>query len=161
MIKARKDGGDPSVKLGAGQHLLASAESGICDLTRSRDGNVKLTTTCSAGIITAVMTNPLWVVKTRMFTSTPGSPGAYKNVFRAAPPLNCLERSLNLGTTSTDGVSQLARQEGLRGLSKGMALALFGVSNGAIQFMTYEELKRWRIDDRRRMLGEEIGRAHV
>lgn len=36
-----------------------------------------------------------------------------------------------------------------------MALALFGVSNGAIQFMTYEELKRWRIDDRRRMLGED------
>ena len=29
-----------------------------------------------------------------------------------------------------------------------MMLALFGVSNGAIQFMTYEELKRWRIDKR-------------
>lgn len=36
----------------------------------------------------------------------------------------------------------------MRGLSKGMVLALFGVSNGAIQFMTYEELKRWRIDQR-------------
>ncbi|KAM0745738.1 putative flavin-adenine dinucleotide transporter [Meredithblackwellia eburnea MCA 4105] len=112
MIKARKDGGDPSVKLSAGQHLLASAESGV---------------------ITAVMTNPLWVVKTRMFTTSPGSPNAYKNVF--------------------DGLNKLARQEGLRGLSKGMALALFGVSNGAIQFMTYEELKRWRIDVRRKWLG--------
>ncbi|KAL8290045.1 hypothetical protein RQP46_002984 [Phenoliferia psychrophenolica] len=114
MIKARKDGGDPSVKLGAGQHLLASAESGI---------------------ITAVITNPLWVVKTRMFTTPPDSPLAYKNVFH--------------------GLGQLARREGLPGLSKGMGLALFGVSNGAIQFMTYEELKRWRIDVRHRMLGED------
>ena len=54
-----------------------------------------------------------------------------------------------------DGLGQLARREGLPGLSKGMALALFGVSNGAIQFMTYEELKKWRIDVRKHMLGED------
>ncbi|KAK4695318.1 hypothetical protein P7C70_g8570, partial [Phenoliferia sp. Uapishka_3] len=113
MIKARKDGGDPTVKLSAGQHLLASAESGI---------------------ITAVMTNPLWVVKTRMFTSTPNSPLAYKNVF--------------------DGLNKLARLEGVPGLMKGISLALFGVSNGAIQFMTYEELKKWRIEKRKKKLGE-------
>ena len=34
-----------------------------------------------------------------------------------------------------------------------MVLALFGVSNGAIQFMTYEELKRWRVERRRNRLG--------
>lgn len=34
-----------------------------------------------------------------------------------------------------------------------MVLALFGVSNGAIQFMTYEELKRWRQEVKRNRLG--------
>ncbi|ORY91498.1 mitochondrial carrier domain-containing protein [Leucosporidium creatinivorum] len=99
-------------KLSAGQHLLASAESGV---------------------ITAVMTNPLWVVKTRMFTTSATQTHAYRGVL--------------------DGLNQIARQEGIRGLSKGMVLALFGVSNGAIQFMTYEELKRWRQEVKRKRLG--------
>lgn len=38
-------------------------------------------------------------------------------------------------------------------MSKGMTLALIGVSNGAIQFMTYEELKKWRVELRRKRLG--------
>lgn len=38
-------------------------------------------------------------------------------------------------------------------MAKGMTLALIGVSNGAIQFMTYEELKKRRVDLRRRRLG--------
>jgi hypothetical protein len=54
---------------------------------------------------------------------------------------------------SKDGLMQLGKQEGVAGLSKGMILALFGVSNGAIQFMAYEELKRWRVDARRNRLG--------
>lgn len=56
-------------------------------------------------------------------------------------------------TVLSDGISQLAKQEGVRGLSKGMVLALVGVSNGALQFMTYEELKRWRTELRRVQLG--------
>ena len=31
----------------------------------------------------------------------------------------------------------------MHGLYRGTWLALFGVSNGAIQFMAYEEMKRW------------------
>lgn len=107
MLKEQMNGGDKSIKLTPGQHLLASAQSGA---------------------ITAVMTNPIWVVKTRMFTTRVDDKRAYRNAF--------------------DGLIKLAREEGVRGLSKGMVLALFGVSNGAIQFMTYEELKRWRIDQR-------------
>lgn len=53
----------------------------------------------------------------------------------------------------TDGLTTLAREEGFRGMSKGMTLALIGVSNGAIQFMTYEEIKKRRVELRRKRLG--------
>ncbi|KAN0062901.1 mitochondrial FAD carrier protein flx1 [Thecaphora frezii] len=98
-------------QLSAGQHLLAASESGA---------------------ITALMTNPIWVVKTRMFT-TPTS--LAKAGAKDAPEVY---RGL------WHGLSSIARKEGLRGLYKGAGLALFGVSNGAIQFMAYEELKKWR-----------------
>ncbi|SCV70719.1 BQ2448_3481 [Microbotryum intermedium] len=107
--KSQAEGG---TKLSPGQHLLASAESGV---------------------ITAVMTNPLWVVKTRMFTTSASQQTAYKGV--------------------VDGLYRLATEEGVRGLGKGLVLALIGVSNGAIQFMMYEELKRWRQEVKRRKLG--------
>ncbi|KAI9615739.1 hypothetical protein PSHT_12379 [Puccinia striiformis] len=107
MIKDRMstDSEGKTIKLTASQHLLASA---------------------SSGFVTAMITNPLWVVKTRMFTSRADDSGAYKNLW--------------------DGLVRISKEEGLRGLWKGSVLALIGVSNGAIQFMTYEELKRWRQD---------------
>ncbi|GAA5923709.1 hypothetical protein JCM3775_000481 [Rhodotorula graminis] len=112
MLKARMDGGKDH-KLSAGQHLLASA---------------------SSGIITAVLTNPIWVVKTRMFTTAAGQDKAYRGV--------------------THGLATLAREEGLRGMSKGLTLAIVGVSNGAIQFMAYEEMKKRRVEVRRKRLGD-------
>ncbi|KWU47577.1 putative flavin-adenine dinucleotide transporter [Rhodotorula sp. JG-1b] len=111
MIKARMEQ-DKGAKLNAGQHLLASATSGV---------------------ITAFITNPIWVVKTRMFTTHAAQERAYRGVWH--------------------GLSTLAREEGFRGMSKGMTLALIGVSNGAIQFMTYEELKKRRVELRRKRIG--------
>lgn len=74
-----------------------------------------------AGVVTAVLTNPIWVIKTRMLSTARGAPGAY--------------RSISHGTVT------LYREEGLRGFYRGLIPSLFGVSHGAIQFMAYEQLK--------------------
>lgn len=95
---------DETGRLSAFQHLIASAE---------------------AGAITAIMTNPFWVVKTRMCATSRHTPGAYRGLL--------------------DGLYQITTQEGLKGLYKGIVPALFGVSHGALQFMAYEEMKLWRM----------------
>lgn len=123
MIKERMSASDTSPdpatggprKLSAGQHLLAASESGA---------------------ITALMTNPIWVVKTRMFTTPHSAARSSAGAAGRAPPE--VYRGLWHGLVS------IYRTEGVRGLYKGAGLALFGVSNGAIQFMAYEELKKWR-----------------
>lgn len=74
-----------------------------------------------AGVITAVLTNPIWVIKTRMLSTARNTPGAYKSI--------------------THGTISLYRDEGLRGFYRGLIPSLFGVSHGAIQFMAYEQLK--------------------
>ncbi|KAI7887896.1 mitochondrial carrier domain-containing protein [Mucor mucedo] len=94
---------DEQGKLSAVQHLTASAE---------------------AGALTALMANPLWVIKTRMCTTKYNTPDAYNGLF--------------------DGLKRLYMEEGVKGLYRGIVPALFGVSHGAIQFMAYEEMKKKR-----------------
>jgi len=74
-----------------------------------------------AGIATAILTNPIWVIKTRMLSTARNTPGAYRGI--------------------THGTLSLFREEGLRGFYRGLVPSLFGVSHGAIQFMAYESLK--------------------
>ncbi|KAI0898033.1 mitochondrial carrier [Annulohypoxylon nitens] len=76
----------------------------------------------SAGIVTQVLTNPLWVLKTRMLSSDRGSAGAYPDL--------------------RSGVTQLFRDEGWRGFYRGLGISLFGVAHGAVQFAVYDPLKR-------------------
>ncbi|CAH7676513.1 mitochondrial FAD carrier protein [Phakopsora pachyrhizi] len=102
-LSTSSDGSNSNLRLNASQHLLASATSGV---------------------ISTLLTNPIWVVRTRLFTTRPSTTGSYKNLL--------------------DGLNRIFKEEGIRGLWRGSTLALIGVSNGAIQFMTYEELKRYR-----------------
>jgi solute carrier family 25 folate transporter 32 len=87
-----------------------------------------LITASQAGIITLGITNPIWVVKTRL----------------------CLQHELKPSSvvdTSKyyfgmwDAFKKIVKYEGFRGLYKGFTPGLFGVSHGAVQFMAYEELK--------------------
>ncbi|KAG6916378.1 hypothetical protein DXG01_007099 [Tephrocybe rancida] len=109
MLKKRASDGNPSVPLSSGAFLLCSAQ---------------------ASAVTAVMTNPLWLVRVRMFTSHANSPSAYKGLW--------------------DGLSTIVRSEGALGLFRGTSLALVGVSNGAIQFVVYEKMKQWGFNQKRR-----------
>lgn len=77
-----------------------------------------------SGILTAVFTNPIWVIKTRMLSTSRHAPGAY--------------------TSITHGATEIWRTEGIPGFYRGLVPSLFGVSHGAIQFMAYEKLKIWR-----------------
>jgi len=51
---------------------------------------------------------------------------------------------------SADGLSTIVRKEGTLGLFRGTSLALFGVSNGAIQFVVYEKMKAWGFERKRK-----------
>jgi solute carrier family 25 folate transporter 32 len=59
-IKKQMQGGDPDYRTSAGQHLLAAAE---------------------ASAITAMLTNPIWVVKTRVFATPAKDPAAYSGLW--------------------------------------------------------------------------------
>ena len=88
----------------------------------------------ASGTLTAILTNPLWVVKTRMLSTPASSTGAYPSMLR--------------------GLRAIYATEGLRGYFAGLTPALFGVSHGALYFGVYEKLKAWRRDVNVRSDGE-------
>jgi solute carrier family 25 folate transporter 32 len=85
------------------------------------------------GILTAVCTNPIWVIKTRMLSTGRNAPGAYKSM--------------------SHGVREILRTEGPKGFWRGLIPSLFGISHGAVQFAAYEQLKNRRSSQRSEMSG--------
>ena len=82
-----------------------------------------------------------------MFTSRASSPSAYRGLWRRFPfPTNNQYPLISF----SDGLSTIVRTEGTLGLFRGTSLALVGVSNGAIQFVAYEKMKRWGFDRKKR-----------
>ncbi|KAH8980055.1 mitochondrial carrier domain-containing protein [Lactarius akahatsu] len=117
QLKRRATVDAPDRSLSASQYLLFSAE---------------------ASAVTAILTNPIWVVKVRTFTAPPNSPAAHRGLW--------------------SGLRAIFRDEGWGGLYRGMSLALVGVSNGALQFMTYEKMKNWAFERKRRRVAK-LGRT--
>ncbi|EFN56802.1 hypothetical protein CHLNCDRAFT_51574 [Chlorella variabilis] len=82
----------------------------------------------SAGAATMMITNPLWVIKTRLQTQNMGiRMGASGNP------------ALYRGTL--DALIRIAREEGVAGLYSGLGPSLLGVMHVVIQFPLYESLK--------------------
>lgn len=82
-------------------------------------------------MLTQVLTNPIWVLKTRILSSDKGTAGAYPGMLT--------------------GAARLFRAEGLRGFYRGLGISLLGVSHGAVQFAVYEPAKRVYFAQRKRV----------
>jgi len=83
-----------------------------------------------AGILALILTNPIWVIKTRL----------------------CLQYGTNLTSKlppekqysgMIDAFAKTYRSEGIRGLYSGFFPGMLNVTHGAIQFSIYEKLKSW------------------
>ncbi|KAK0720853.1 mitochondrial carrier domain-containing protein [Lasiosphaeris hirsuta] len=84
----------------------------------------------AAGAMTQVITNPVWVLKTRMLSSDAGAAGAYPSMWV--------------------GAAQLLRKEGFRGFYRGLGVGMLAVSHGAVQFAVYDPARRVYFARRRR-----------
>ncbi|KAI9476518.1 MAG: mitochondrial carrier domain-containing protein [Benjaminiella poitrasii] len=80
-----------------------------------------ITSAMSAGAVSTMLTNPLWVIKTRLMTQSERTAYRYNNTLHA--------------------FITIARVEGFRGFYKGLGPSLFGISHVAVQFPLYEKLK--------------------
>lgn len=83
-----------------------------------------LTASLTSGALSAALTNPIWVIKTRMLSTSAHHAGAYPSMLF--------------------GLRAIAREEGWRGYFRGLIPTLAGVSHSAIYFVAYEKLKAKR-----------------
>ncbi|XP_039282197.1 mitochondrial folate transporter/carrier-like [Nilaparvata lugens] len=102
-IKVWIQGGDTKMPLGPTLHMIAATE---------------------AGVLTVAITNPVWVVRTRLCMQY-GDKSNYKY------------------TGMVNALSKIYRVEGMRGLYNGFIPSLFGVSHSALHFMAFEEMRNY------------------
>ncbi|PPQ95572.1 hypothetical protein CVT26_008600 [Gymnopilus dilepis] len=84
---------------------------------------VHLTAAAIAGIVTGTATNPIWVVKTRL-------------------QLAQGDRKDKVLGGSWACIKKIMREEGVRGFYKGLSASYLGVTEGTIQWVLYERLKK-------------------
>lgn len=88
---------------------------------------VHLAAAANAGIITGTVTNPIWVVKTRLQLSSAKGAGQSTAKFVGG---------------SWVLIKSILRQEGVKGFYKGLSASYLGVTEGTIQWVLYERLKK-------------------
>ena len=79
MLKKQAAGGDITKPLSAAQYLMCSAEASTGCFSPLYLSMLNLP--IPKGAVTAIITNPLWLVRVRMFATTKESPGAYKGLW--------------------------------------------------------------------------------
>ena len=101
---------------------------------------VHMAAAAGAGVATLTVTNPLWVVKTRMQT---------QNLSLRLGGAGGAAAAARLPYTGTfDALVRITREEGMRGLYSGLAPSMAGVCHVAIQFPLYEAAKQYAAERR-------------
>lgn len=111
---------------------------------RARDlehlpSHLHLASAAEAGLVVSLATNPIWVVKTRLQLQKKISQSDAANA--GGPRGGTAVRPYR---GFVDALAQIARNEGIAGLYKGLGPSVFLVSHGALQFAAYERLRAWR-----------------
>ncbi|KAJ3015473.1 hypothetical protein HKX48_004579 [Thoreauomyces humboldtii] len=86
---------------------------------------VHMFSAATAGLTVATCTNPIWLIKTRMQLQS------------EKPDLAVHQRYRN----SFHCLTMVLREEGIRGLYKGLSASVLGLTESTLQFVTYEYLK--------------------
>ncbi|KAL8833038.1 MAG: hypothetical protein Q9170_004543 [Blastenia crenularia] len=121
---------------------------------RSSRASKKLTTIESmiagaiAGSATVLITNPIWVVNTRMTARQSNSPG------ESLPSTNTAKRSPEKPSTLSTLIS-LFRNEGPQALFAGVLPALVLVINPILQYTIFEQLKNV-LEKRRKVMARDV-----
>jgi len=89
---------------------------------------VHLTAAATAGVCTGTATNPIWLVKTRLQLDKSRAEQAGTRVTRQYK-------------NSLDCVMQTVRNEGIRGLYRGLSASYLGVTESSLQWVLYEQMK--------------------
>lgn len=113
---------------GNGKQIIADRFNG-----GQENSYVHLFAAAIAGVATGTATNPIWVVKTRLQLS------ASDKLTAAAGSRS--SSSVGGGAVFST-IKQIAREEGVRGFYKGLSASYLGVTEGTIQWVLYERLKR-------------------
>jgi solute carrier family 25 protein 33/36 len=101
-----------------GKHLYTQLNS------NKETSLVHMMSAATAGTATAMCTNPIWVAKTRVQLDSNLDKGSrkYRNSFNA--------------------LKIIIKEEGVRGLYKGLSASILGLSESTIQFVLYEYFKK-------------------
>lgn len=100
---------------------------------------VHWTAAATAGVCTGTATNPIWLVKTRL----------QLDKSRAEKAGTQLTRQYK---NSLDCVMQTVRNEGIRGLYRGLSASYLGVTESALQWVLYEQMKLYLRQREERLL---------
>lgn len=99
---------------------------------------VHMFSAAAAGISSNTLTNPIWLIKSRVQLQA----GASSN-----NPM--LYRGYR------DALVRIFREEGIAGFFKGLTASYWGVTEGALHFVVYERIKARLIDENRRRLQQQ------